>query len=133
MAEEPQPVSVSDKERELYIAAFETFPLLTRAVFLLACRDNLTDDEISWRCGISPAEVRVRIVDALVALDRCLRMGPSWTGRVRRASLEWRHIWATAREREGMRRIARWLAPQNRPGPRRAIDGIAWVFERIFR
>lgn len=131
MAEERRPLS--DEERGRYIEAFETFPLLTRAVFLLACRDELTDDEISWRCGISSDEVRVRIGDALVELDGCLHNGPSWIGRVRRASLGWRQTWAAARVRENDRRLSRWLSPDNQPGPRGTFDWVAWIFERVLR
>jgi len=119
------------EERKL-VAALETLPLLTRAAFLLSARDNLSYPEIGWRCGISVDGVIVRIGDALLGIDRDMRGRPSFGGRVRRALLPYRGAWATARAREGDRRLGLGTSPKGRPGRRRALDWIAWAYERIF-
>lgn len=124
---------LTDDEQRQYVEAFETLSLLTRTVFLLASRDSFPYAEIGWRCGISIDEVQVRVADALIGLDRHMRVGPTLTGRIRRALLPWRDAWATARAREGDRRLAPWLAPESRPGRRDAIDWIAWAFEHTLR
>lgn len=116
-----------------FVAALETLPLLTRAVFLLSCRDDLPYVEIGWRCGISADEVIVRMGDALLAIDLTMRSGPSFAGRIRRSLLPCRDAWAAARAREGDRRLAPWRSPERRPGRRRALDWIAWAYEFVFR
>jgi hypothetical protein len=124
---------LTEDEQRQYVEALETLPLLTRTVFLLASRDRFPYAEIGWRCGISIDEVQVRVADALLGLDRHMRVQPTFTGRIRRALLPWRDAWATARAREGDRRLAPWLSPGNRPGSRGAIDWIAWAFEHTLR
>ena len=116
---------MDEAEEEQFVAALETLPLLTRAVFLLKCRDDFSHIEIGWRCGISVDEVTVRIGDALLAIDRAMESGPTIAARIRRASLPWRHAWAAARKREGDRRLAPWLSPERRPGGRGVLDWIA--------
>lgn len=122
---------LTDEEQRQFADALETLPLLTRTVFLLANRDDFPYAEIGWRCGIGVKEAQVRLIDALVALDRYARTGPTLAGRIRRALLPWRDIWAEARAREGDRRLSPWLSPKNRPGRRGAIDWIVWAFERV--
>lgn len=124
---------LTDEEQRQYAEALETLPLLTRTVFLLASRDSFPYAEIGWRCGISIDEVQVRVADALCGLDRHLRVRPTFTGRIRRALLPWRDAWATARAREGDRRLAPWLSPENRPGRRGATDWLAWAFEHTLQ
>ena len=124
---------LTEEERRQYVEALETLPLLTRTVFLLASRDSFPYAEIGWRCGISVEEVQVRVADALLAVGRQIRTGPALPGRIRRALLPWRDAWATARARDGDRRLAPWLSPENRPGRRGAIDWIAWTFEHTLR
>ena len=124
---------LTEEEQRQYAEALETLPLLTRTVFLLASRDSFPYAEIGWRCGISVEEVQVRLADALLAVGRHMRTGPTLVGRIRRLLLPWRDAWATARAREGGRRLAPWLSPENRPGRRGAIDWIAWAFERTLR
>lgn len=75
----------------------------------------------------------MRLADALLAVDRYLRGQRSFIGRIRRALLPWRDAWASARAKEGDRRLAPWLGPQDRPGRRGAIDWLVWVFERLLR
>jgi hypothetical protein len=124
---------LTEDEQRQYVEALETLPLLTRTVFLLASRDSFPYAEIGWRCGISIDEVQVRVADALFGLDRHMRVRPTFIGRIRRALLPWRDAWATARAREGDRRLAPWLLPESRPGRRGAIDWIAWAFEHTLR
>jgi hypothetical protein len=124
---------LTDEEKRKYAEALEALPLLTRTVFLLASRDSFPYAEIGWRCGITIDEVQVRVADALFGLDRHMRVRPTFTGRIRRALLPWRDAWATARAREGDRRLAPWLSPDDRPGRRGAIDWIAWAFEHTLR
>lgn len=124
---------LTEDEQRQYVEALETLPLLTRTVFLLASRDSFPYAEIGWRCGISIDEVQVRVADALIGLDRHMRARPTITGRIRRALMPWRDAWATARAREGDRRLSPWLSPENRPGRRGAIDWIAWAFEHTLR
>ncbi len=124
---------LTEEEQRQYVEALETLPLLTRTVFLLASRDSFPYAEIGWRCGISVEEVQVRVADALLAVGRHMRTGPTLVGRIRLALLPWRDAWATARAREGDRRLAPWLSPENRPGRRGAIDWIAWAFEHMLR
>jgi len=119
-------------ERQL-VAALEMLPRLTRAVFLLSCRDNFAYREIGWRCGISVDEVTIRMSDALLAIDTAMRERPSLAGRIRRGLRPWRDTWAAARAREGDRRLAPWISPKRRPGRRRALDWIAWAYELLFR
>lgn len=124
---------LTDEEERQYAEALEALPLLTRAVFLLASRDSFPYAEIGWRCGISIDEVQVRLAEALLAVGRHMRAGPTLAGRIRRALLPWRDAWATARAREGHRRLAPWLSPENIPGRRGAIDWIAWAFEHTLK
>lgn len=121
------------EEQRQFVAALETLPLLTRAVFLLNCRDGLAYVEIGCRCGISADEVLVRMGDALLGIDRAMRRGPSFAGRIRRALLPCRDAWAAARVREGDRRLAPWRSHERRPGRRGALDWIAWAYEFVFR
>lgn len=125
--------SLTEEEERRYIEALETLPLLTRAVFLLAARDDFPDAEIGWRCGISVEEVRVRIVDALAGVSRYMRGGPTLAGQIRRGLLPWRDAWAAARAREGDRLLAPWLSPNQKPARRRALDWMAWAFEHTTR
>lgn len=124
---------MDEMDERQFVAALETLPLLTRAVFLLNCRDDLPYIEIGWRCGISPDEVIVRMGDALLAIDRTMRSGPSFAGRIRRGLLPYRDAWAAARARKGERRLAPWRPPERRLGRRGALDWIAWAYECVFR
>ena len=119
-------------EQRKLVAALETLPRLTRAAFLLSARDNLSYAEIGWRCGISVDDVMVRIGDALLGIDREMRGRPSFAGRARRASLPYRDAWATARAREGDRRLGLWTSPDRQPGRRGALDWIGWGYELVF-
>ena len=114
------------------VAALETLPHLTRAVFLLSCRDDFPYVEIGWRCGISVDEVTVRMSDALLAVDRAVRDRPSLAGRIRRRLRPWRDAWAVARAREGDRRLAPWISPERRPRRRHSLDWIACAYELLF-
>lgn len=124
---------MDEADERQFVAALETLPLLTRAVFLLKCRDDLSYVEIGWRCGVSVDKVTVRIGDALLTIDRAMRKGPTIAGRIRRASRPWRDAWAAARRREGDRRLAPWRSPERRPGRRGALDWIAWGYELVLR
>lgn len=124
---------MNEAEERQFVAALETLPHLTRAVLLINCRDDLPYIEIAWRCGISIDEVNVRMGDALLAIDRAMRSGPTIAGRLRRALLPCRDAWAAARKREGDRRLASWLSSEQRPGRRRTPDWLAWAYEVVFR
>lgn len=124
---------MDELEQRQFVAALETLPRLTRAVFLLNCRDDLPFAEIGWRCGISIDEVTVRMGDALLAIERTMQSGPSFAGRIRRAMLPCREAWAAARVREGDRRLAPWMSSETRPGRRGALDWLAWFHELAFR
>lgn len=115
------------------IAALDTLPHLTRAAFLLSARDNLSYAEIGFRCGISVDDVKVRIGDALLGIDRGMRGQPSLAGRMRRGLLLYRDAWASARAREGDRRLGLWTSGGRQPGRRRTVDWIAWAYELLFR
>jgi Sigma-70, region 4 len=118
-------------QRQL-VAALETLPNLTRAAFLLSARDNLSYAEIGWRCGITIDEVMVRIGDALLGIDREMCGRPSLAGRVRRALLPYRDAWATARAREGDRRLTPWTSPDPKPNRRHTLEWIARAYELLF-
>ena len=124
---------LTDEEQRRYVEALEALPLLTRTVFLLASRDGFPYAEIGWRCGISIDEVQVRLADALLDVSRHMYGRRSFVGQIRRALLPWREAWAAARAREGDRRLAPWLSPENRPGRRGAIDWLARAFEHTLR
>lgn len=124
---------LTDEEQRQYAEGLDALPPLTRTVFLLASRDGFPYAEIGWRCGISFNEVQLRVADALFGLDRHMRVRPSFIGRIRRTLLPLRDAWASARTREGERRLAPWLSPENRPGRRGAIDWLAWAFESALR
>lgn len=124
---------MDELEQRQLVAALETLPHLTRAAFLLNCRDNLPYIEIGWRCGISVDEVTVRIGDALLGIDGTMCGGPSLAGRVRRAFLPYRDAWAAARAREGDRRLARWTSQDRKPTRRHTVDWIARAYELLFR
>jgi hypothetical protein len=124
---------MDELERRQLVAALATLPRLTRAAFLLSARDNLSYSEIGWRCGISSDDVMVRIGDALVGIDRDLNGRPSFAGRVRRAFRPSRDAWATARTREGDRRLGLWRSPDRQPDRRRMLDWIAWAYELVLR
>ncbi|HEU5068015.1 MAG TPA: sigma-70 region 4 domain-containing protein [Sphingomicrobium sp.] len=117
-------------ERKL-VAALETLPRLTRAVFLLNCRDDFPYVEIGWRCGISVDEVTVRMSDALLAIDRAMHKRPSLSGRIRRALLPYRDAWAATRAREGDRQLAPWPPRERSPARRRPLDWVAWAYELL--
>jgi len=120
------------RELEL-VAGLETLPHLTRAVFLLSCRDDFPYVEIGWRCGISVDEVTVRMSDALLAVDRAMRDRPSLAGRIRRRLRPWRDAWAAARASEGDRQLGPWISPERRLGRHSALDWIACAYELLFR
>ena len=124
---------MDELEQRQLVAALEALPHLTRAAFLLSCRDDLPYNEIGWRCGISVDEVIVRIGDALLGIDRTMYGRPSLAGRVRRAILPYRNAWAAARVRQGDRWLARWTSPDRKPTRRHTLDWIARVYELLFR
>jgi len=124
---------VAEEERRRWVQALETLPSLTRTVFLLASRDAFPDAEICWRCGICAEEVQVRLADALIALDRHIRSGPTLAGRARSALLPWRDAWAAARAGERDRRLTLWLSPRKKAKRRNVIQWLAWAFERTLR
>lgn len=113
--------------------AADSLPKLTRAVLLLSAIDDMPYDDIALRCGISEDEVRVRLADALIGIDRAMRGPLPWTGQVRLALRPWRSMWARARARESDRRLARWLPLSPEALRRSPIDHVAHLFERIRR
>ena len=124
---------MDETEQRRLTAALDTLPHQPRAAFLLSARDNLTYPEIGLRCGISVDEVKVRIGDALLGIDRDMRGRPSLAGRMRRGLLLYRDTWASARAREGDRRLGLWTSPDRQPGRRCTVDWIAWAYELLFR
>jgi hypothetical protein len=74
-------------------------------VLLLSSRHELSYDEIGWCCGISRDEVMVRMVNALLGLNRYVAGYRTPSGLVRRALLPCRAEWAAARVREGDRML----------------------------
>lgn len=124
---------MDEVEQRQLVVALETLPRLTRAAFLLSARDNLSYPEIGCRCGISADDVMVRIGDALLLIDRDMGGRPSFAGRIRRAFLPYRDAWATARAREGDRRLGLWTSPDRQPDRRPAMHWIAWAYELLFR
>ena len=117
------------EKRVLVVQALEDMPLLTRTVFLLHRLDDLRYNEIAWRCGVNPDEVLVRMTDAILLLSRYRDGRATFAGRIRRTLLPLRDTWATARKREGDRRLAPWYPPEERPGRRKALEWAAWVSE----
>jgi len=124
---------IDETEQRRLIAALDTLPHLTRAAFLLSARDNLSYPEIGLRCGISVDEVMVRVGDALVGIDRDMHARASLAGRVRRALLPYRNAWATARAREGDRRLGLRTSPRQTANRRCALEWIAWSYEKLLR
>lgn len=109
--------------------AADSLPKLTRVVLLLSAIDDMSYDDIALRCGISRDEVRVRLADALIGLDRATRGSLPWAGRLRLALRPWRSSWGSARSREADRRLAPWL-PLSREALRRSlIDHLAHLYE----
>lgn len=111
--------------------AADSLPKLTRTVLLLSAIDNMPYDGIALRCGISEEEVRVRLADALLGLDRAVRGQLAWAGWARLALQPSRWAWARARARESDRRLAQWLplSPEaSRPSP---IEHVARLYERM--
>lgn len=131
MADGDSELTESDQRR--FTEALETLPLLTRTVFMLACRDDFSYPEIAWRCGISELDVQVRAGDGLLQISRYMDGRRTLLGAVRRWLLPWRDAWAAARAREGDRRLARWFPPESRPGKRGFVDWMAWAHERLAR
>lgn len=125
--------ALTEEKQQQFVAALETLPLLTRAVFMLKRRDNLSYAEIGWRCGIAEDEVMNRMVDALCGLRRAKDGRTSLAGLMRSALLPCRDAWAAARRREGDRSLAPWTSPEHRPPPRSVLDWIAWAYELVFR
>jgi hypothetical protein len=123
----------AEEERSLSVQALESMPLLTRTVFLLHRLDDLPYNEIAWRCGVSPDEVMVRMTDAILLLSRGRDGRATFVGRVGRALLPLRDAWATARKREGDRRLAPWYSPGRSLGRRKSLEWAAWLFEMIAR
>jgi hypothetical protein len=123
----------ADEKRTVMVQALESMPLLTRTVFLLHRLDELPYNEIAWRCGVTPDEVLVRMTDAILLLSRYRDGGATFAGRVRRALLPMRDAWATARKREGDRRLAPWYPPEERPGRRKPLEWAARAFEVMMR
>lgn len=123
-------MSKADELRR-FEAALETLPLLTRTVFLLKCRDDFLYADISLRCGITVDEVRVRMGDALLGIDRAMRRNPSIVGRIRRALLPWRDAWAAARASEGKRLLGLNDSPGHKDERRGILDWLACAYELI--
>ena len=121
------------EEESLMVQALESMPLLTRSVFLLHRLDDLSYNEIAWRCGLSPDEVMVRMTDAILLLSRCRGGGATFPGRIRRALLPLRDAWATARKREGDRRLAPWYSAGRSLGRRKPAEWAARAFELVMR
>ncbi len=121
----------TEEQQRRFIDALEALPPLTRVAFLLASRDAFPYAQIALRCGISVADVQVRVADALYEVGRHMRGRRTLVGRLRRALLPWRDAWASARVRESDRQLAPWLSPENRPARRGALDWAAWAFERV--
>lgn len=123
----------ADAKRTVMVQALESMPLLTRTVFLLHRLDDLSYGEIAWRCGVSPDEVMVRMTDAILLLSRWRDRRGTLAGRIRRGSLPLRDAWATARKREGDRRLAPWYSPGRSLGRRRPLEWAAWANEALVR
>jgi DNA-directed RNA polymerase specialized sigma24 family protein len=97
-----QDVSADPDDMQQRIAVgLEGLPNLMRAVFLLHRLDDLSYDDIAWRCGISVDEVVLRMADGLTALRQSYAGDPTFLARIRRAMLPWRFAWARwCRERQ---------------------------------
>lgn len=94
------PFATSETQRRFAIG-LEGLPCLTRAVFLLHRLDDLSYDDIAWRCGISEDDVMLRMAEALTGVRRACDGDPTVLARVRRALLPWRLEWARwRRERQ---------------------------------
>jgi hypothetical protein len=113
-------------DEHLFREALDALPSLTRAVFLLASRHELSYDEIGWCCGISSDEVMVRIGSALRGIDRYLSGVRTPNGLVGRGLSPWRHAWAAACVREGDRRLGLSRAPKRVT----LLDWAAWVLSK---
>ncbi len=123
----------ADEERSLMVQSLESMPLPTRAVFLLHSLDDLPYNDIAWRCGVSPDEVLVRMADAILLLSRYRDGRTTLGGRVKGALLPLRDAWATARKKEGDRRLAHWYSPGRSLGRRKPLEWAAWIFELTMR
>lgn len=98
------PFATSETQRRLAIG-LEGLPCLTRAVFLLHRLDDLTYNNIAWRCGISVDEVTLRMVDALTGLRHFSGGHPTLIARLRRALRPQRFAWARWRYQRQNRKL----------------------------
>jgi hypothetical protein len=101
-------------DEPLFREALESLPPLTRAVLLLSSRHELSYKEIGWCCGISNDEVIVRMVNALVGIDRYMCGFRTPSVLLRRVIKPGRESWAAARVREGDRRLGLSRLPKRR-------------------
>ena len=77
----------------------DILPPITRAVFLLHRIDDLSYEQVAWRCGIGIDEVTIRMADALTGLRRSADGDIPLMGRLRWRLLPWRSTWARWRMR----------------------------------
>ena len=96
---------MDDDLNRRYNAAFDMLPTLTRAVYMLSRIDGLAYADIGWRCGMSLAEVELRLADALYGMCQALDDRPGFAMRARSALRPWRASWAAWRVRARDRRL----------------------------
>lgn len=132
-ADEPAASPKPGDDQVRFQRAADCLPKLTRAVLLLSAIDDMPYGDIALRCGISEDEVKVRLADALIGIDRAMRGPVPWTGRVRLALRPWRSMWTRARARESDRRLARWLPLPPNSLRRSPIDHVALLYEWMRR
>lgn len=113
-----------------FLSAIDELPMLTRVVLMLSSQDTLSYPEIAFRCGISADEVRIRLAEALVQVERSMRGRCSIFSRARRALMPARQAWASARAKEIDRLMAKWSSSP-RVRTRGLIDYVAWARQRI--
>lgn len=96
----------ADQEMLRRIAiGLDTLPRLTRAVYLIHRLDNLSYEEVAWRCGIGVDEVMLRMSAALCAARWAVDGHISIIGRIRRGLLPWRLAWMRRRMQRVDRRL----------------------------
>ncbi|WBO24357.1 sigma factor-like helix-turn-helix DNA-binding protein [Sphingomonas abietis] len=100
---EPPPVEPETLAR--IVAALDTLPRLTRAVFLIHRLDDLPYEDVGWRCGIGVDEVTLRMADAIYAVHWAVDGRISRIGDFRRHLIPWRSAWMRWRMRRFDRRL----------------------------
>ncbi|WP_380872162.1 hypothetical protein ACFB49_31150 [Sphingomonas sp. DBB INV C78] len=86
--------------------AIEHLPRLTRTIFLLSRLDDLTYDDIGWRCGVSVDEVTNRMGAALYQIYvEAVDEEVSVIGTLRPTCRQWRAAWASYVRQKHDRRL----------------------------